>query len=53
MIFHVLTAVLFVLKVLDVVQISWWVVFAPTIGAIVFALVLLVGAVLIAAWAKS
>lgn len=53
MIFHFLTAVLFVLKVLGMVDISWWLVLAPSIAVIVFALVMLVGAVVLAAWLES
>ena len=47
MIFHILTAVLFVLKVLGMIEISWWLVLAPSIVVIVFALVMLVGAVVL------
>lgn len=53
MIFHILTAVLFVLKVLGMIEISWWLVLAPSIVVIVFALVMLVGAVVLAAWLES
>ena len=53
MIFHILTAVLFVLKVLDVVQISWWLVLAPSIIIMVIGTVMLVGALIITAWVKS
>lgn len=53
MIFHVLTAVLILLKVLGAIQISWWLAIAPSVIVVCFALVILVGAVVIAAWAKS
>ncbi len=53
MIFHILTAVLFVLKVLGMIEISWWLVLAPSVVVILFAIVMLVGAVVLAAWAKS
>ncbi len=53
MIFHMLTAVLFVLKVLGLVDISWWLVLAPSITLVVIGTVMLVGALIITAWAKS
>ena len=53
MIFHVLTAVLILLKVLGVIQISWWLAIAPSVVIVCFALVMLVGTVVIAAWVKS
>lgn len=31
MIFHLLTAVLFLLKVLGVITVSWWIVLAPSL----------------------
>ena len=55
MIFHLLTAVLFVLKVLDVIQVSWWLVLAPSLTVILIwlAIILILGSLALAAWAKS
>ena len=38
MIFHVLTAVLFLLKVLHVIDVSWWLVLAPSLVMIAIAI---------------
>jgi hypothetical protein len=56
MIFHILTAVLFLLKILDVISISWWLVLAPSL--VMFTLSgLVIGGVFIlslwAAWGKN
>ena len=53
MIFHLLTAVLFVLKVLDVIQVSWWLVLAPSLTVILIWLAIILGSLALAAWAKS
>lgn len=49
MIFHGLTAVLVVLKLLNMITVSWWVVFAPSIVLVLFSILVVV----IALWATS
>jgi len=48
MIFHVLTAVLFLLKVLHVIDVSWWLVLAPSLVMIAIAIFALCMAVVAA-----
>lgn len=48
MIFHLLTAVLFLLQVLEVINISWWLVLAPSLVYIAFSMLIVVFAVIIA-----
>jgi hypothetical protein len=43
MVFHLLTAVLFLLKVLGVISISWWLVVAPSVAVIAFGLLVFIG----------
>jgi hypothetical protein len=52
-IFHVLTVVLVLLKVLGVVQISWWLAVAPSIVVVVWAVTMIVGLLLVKMWADS
>lgn len=53
MIFHILTAVLILLKVLGVIQVSWWLVVAPSIVVVVWAVLVIVGLLLVKTWADS
>lgn len=56
MIFHLLTAVLFLLKVLGIISISWWLVAAPSLlalGVILFFLFVTLLGALWAAWAMG
>lgn len=46
MIFHTLSAVLFLLKVLDVIDISWWLVLAPSLLVLGFTVFMVLAAVL-------
>lgn len=48
-IFHALTAVLFLLKSLNVINVSWWVVAAPSLIALVVGLLIFVLALVIVA----
>lgn len=52
MIFHILTAVLVLLKVLGYISISWWLVLLPTLLVWAIGLLVLLG-VLILAWRMS
>lgn len=47
-IFHALTAVLFLLKVLNMISVSWWVVAAPSLIALSAGLLLFLVAIIIA-----
>lgn len=42
MIFHVLTIILIVLKLVGVISLSWWLVVAPSLAAFVIVLLFLV-----------
>lgn len=43
MIFHILTAVLVVLKALELISWSWWLVLAPSIFSLVVGIIFLIG----------
>ncbi len=53
MILHALTAILVVLKALEMISISWWWCVMPSILAFGFLLSALTFALLIALWAKT
>lgn len=52
MIFHILTAVLVVLKVLELISLSWWWVIAPSVIAVIFACLIIIGAVGLKIWTE-
>ncbi len=52
MIFHILTAALVLLKALDMIDWSWWLVLAPSIVTFVVGVFVLIGALFIAAMSK-
>ena len=47
MIWHALTAVLIVLKLTELITVSWWIVFLPSIGAFTVTVLLAVAGVLL------
>lgn len=53
MIFHLLTAVLFLLKVSDIIDISWWLVVVPSLAYLGVSGFILLMALLVAVWARS
>ena len=53
MIWHALTAVLVVLKLMEIITVSWWIVLAPTLIAFGLFLFMVVFAVAIAALSKD
>ncbi len=52
MVFHLLTAVLVVLKVLELISVSWWVVLAPSIVIVVIGSAIAIFALVMAAQLK-
>ena len=53
MIWHILTAVLVVLKLMELITVSWWIVLAPTLIAFGLFLIMVVIAVTLAALSKD
>lgn len=51
MIFYVLTAVLIVLKALEIITWSWWLVLAPALVVFVWSMIVLVGVCIL--WLKN
>ena len=45
-----ITLIMFTLKLLGLIAVSWWVVFAPVWGSILLGIIILLGTMLLAFW---